>query len=117
MSVEDYFNGKPPTIADAVEFFNRKHCVAHDTGRRSVLRRHFDPVIWRYVTWRFTLCDFRLLWLSMKIRVGTQRNGAPRYRAAADIWLERMSAAAPPEGPVELWARDLPQRVGNLRIR
>ena len=100
---EDYFNGdSPTTIPGVIEFFNREHCIAHDTGRRSVLRRRFDPVIRQHVIWRFTLRDFRLLWLPMKIRAGTKRNGEPLYRAAADIWLESPNhqlcpIARPPE--------------------
>jgi hypothetical protein len=83
-------NGYVPPRTEAqqlIEEFNKKYFVCTNAGRTRIYPRlcgnngERQPIIGQ------TPDDFRFQWMTRRIKVGTNRNGTPVFKNAADIWL------------------------------
>jgi hypothetical protein len=66
---------------------NADYMVVLEAGKTVIYRPDHDPVLNRLSYTRITFADFRNLYLNRLVAVGTDAQGQPIHRKAAEVWL------------------------------
>lgn len=83
----DAIEVKDPIAALMTEF-NERYFVLNENGKAMVYEPAFDPILKRRLHTRITFEDFRKIYLNRRVRVGTDKDGSPVWKPAADFWLK-----------------------------
>ena len=77
--------GSPAAL---LEEFNERFFVLNENGKAVVYEPAFDTILRRRLHTRITFEDFKKIYLNRRVKVGTDKDGLPIWKPAADFWLK-----------------------------